>query len=90
VAAFRAGRVIEPSRPLGGLGNTVIIDHGGGLTSYYAHLSSKLAVVGQTVNAGDVIGIEGSTGNSTGPHVHFEVHTGNTPVNPRNYLRGNP
>lgn len=57
----------------GGYGNLVILDHEAGYQTYYAHLSERHVTVGQRVSAGQTIGLEGSTGNSTGPHVHFEV-----------------
>jgi murein DD-endopeptidase MepM/ murein hydrolase activator NlpD len=89
VVAFKAGHVFQPQH-MGGFGNVVAIDHGGGLTSYYGHLAAIKVSVGQTITAGQPVGTEGSTGASTGPHVHFEVRLNNTPVNPRNYLTGNP
>ncbi len=67
-------------------GNYTVIDHGGGLTTGYAHQSQRLVSVGDTVEAGEVIGLVGSTGNSTGAHLHLEVRLNGTLQNPRNYL----
>jgi len=69
-----------------GYGSTVIIDHGGRLATLYAHQSSIAVAEGQAVRRGQVIGAVGSTGNSTGPHLHFEVRAAGTPVDPMNYL----
>ncbi|WP_414733438.1 phage tail tape measure protein [Acetobacterium carbinolicum] len=66
----------------GGYGNLVKIDHGDGLITTYAHLSSILASVGDLVDAGDIIGLVGSTGNSTGPHLHFEILQDGVPIDP--------
>jgi murein DD-endopeptidase MepM/ murein hydrolase activator NlpD len=74
----------------GGYGNFVLIDHGGGLVTGYAHQSQIAVTQGQTVGQGQVIGYEGSTGDSTGPHVHFEVRVNGSPQNPRHYESGNP
>ena len=71
---------------MGTYGNLVIISHGNGIETYYAHCSKLLVKVGQHVSAGDTIALVGSTGNSTGPHLHFEVRINNQPVNPQNYL----
>jgi murein DD-endopeptidase MepM/ murein hydrolase activator NlpD len=66
----------------GGYGNTVVIDHGNGIRTRYAHLSSVQVEVGARVNAGTVVGRVGSSGRSTGPHLHFEVLQDGQPVNP--------
>ena len=72
--------------PREGYGNVVIIDHGFGITTWYAHLSSYNTQVGMPVRRGDVIAYEGETGRATGPHLHFEVRIHNAPVNPWRYL----
>lgn len=88
VLAADAGRVTVAGWPdNGGYGNRVVIDHGNGYTTLYGHLSKVNVVVGQTVNRGDVIGLEGSTGRSTGPHLHFEVRRGGVLVNPLEFLK---
>jgi len=69
-----------------GYGNTVEIDHGNGLMTRYAHMSGFRARVGQSVEAGQVIGLIGNTGRSTGPHLHFEVRINDRAVNPRPFL----
>ncbi len=71
---------------MGGYGNAVIIDHGGGVSTLYGHNSELLVGEGQRVNKGQVIARAGSTGYSTGPHVHFEVRLNGSPTNPLDYL----
>ncbi|WAC42715.1 M23 family metallopeptidase [Pedobacter sp. SL55] len=70
----------------GGYGNVVIIEHGNGFETYYGHLSKISVKQGQKVAAGDIIGRIGSTGRSTGPHLHYEVHRNGKIVNPKSYL----
>ncbi|MEN8444399.1 MAG: M23 family metallopeptidase, partial [Cyanobacteria bacterium J06555_13] len=70
----------------GGYGNTVILDHGDGMTTLYAHASRLDVAEGGTVRKGDIIAAIGSTGLSTGPHLHFEVRRSGEPVNPMDYL----
>ena len=67
-------------------GNYVLIDHGGGISTLYAHMSDRLVSAGDTVSAGQIIGHVGLTGNTFGYHLHFEVRENGTVVNPRNYL----
>ena len=71
-----------------GYGNVIEISHGNGLVTRYAHMSAFLSAPGQQVAAGDVIGAIGSTGRSTGPHLHFEVRLNDRAVNPRPFLMG--
>jgi len=71
----------------GGYGREVVIDHGHGITTRYAHLASFAVAPGQFVHRGDTIGYVGLSGRSTGPHLHYEVRINDTPVNPRKYLR---
>ncbi|MEM9710907.1 MAG: peptidoglycan DD-metalloendopeptidase family protein [Actinomycetota bacterium] len=85
IAAADGGVVIH-SGGLGGYGQTVIIDHGGGIVTLYAHMSERIAGNGQSVSSGALIGRIGSTGNSTGPHLHFEVRVNGAAQNPLNYL----
>jgi len=79
------GKVISAGRN-GGYGNAIDIDHGFGIATRYAHLSQILVHDGQEVKKGDIIGIQGSTGRSTGPHLHYEVRYHDQPMNPKNFL----
>ena len=69
-----------------GYGNYVVIAHAGGFDTLYGHLSTALVSVGQVVTQGTPVGLEGSTGNSTGPHLHFELRVNQRPVDPTPYL----
>lgn len=71
---------------LGGYGLCVIVDHGGGYTTLFGHLSAAHAALGALVHSGQVLGRVGSTGQSTGPHLHYEVRRDAVPVDPRRYL----
>lgn len=85
IHAAASGRVIVAAYS-GGYGNLIVIDHGNGLATAYAHQSSMAAGVGEQVAQGQVIGYVGSTGFSTGPHLHFEVRVNGSPVDPMGYL----
>ena len=79
--------VVQIASAFGGYGNTVVVDHGGDLLTLYAHMSVILVEPGEEIELGDVIGLVGSTGLSTGPHLHFEVwEDGDRAVDPRPYL----
>lgn len=92
--ATKAGKVILAKTVVygsyggSGYGNYVVVDHGGGYTTLYAHLTSVSVSVGQMVGQGDTVGITGSTGNSTGPHLHYEVMINGVNQNPLDYLPG--
>lgn len=89
IYAAADGRVSFVGR-IRGYGNVVEISHGNGLLTRYAHMLQAKARVGQKVEAGEVIGLIGSTGRSTGPHLHFEVRINNRAVNPRPFLETAP
>ncbi len=82
ILAAANGVVTTAAYDAGGYGNYIIIDHGNGNMTLYAHMSQMSAGVGQTVTQGQTIGLVGSTGMSTGPHLHFEVYVGGTRVAP--------
>ncbi len=81
------GKVIKASRGQG-FGNMVIIDHGFGYKTKYAHMSKYNTRKGRNVKRGDIIGYVGNTGLSSGPHLHYEVHKNDTPINPVNFYHG--
>lgn len=85
VVAARSGTVTHAGR-MGGYGNLILINHGGGLSTAYAHLSSFAVSAGQSVGGGQRIGGMGCSGSCTGTHVHFEVRVNGAARNPRNYL----
>lgn len=88
IVAADAGTVTAAGWPdSSGYGNRVIVDHGNGYTTLYAHLSRVYVVPGQRVNRGDLLGQMGSTGRSTGTHLHFEIRTDSSTVNPLNILK---
>lgn len=70
----------------GSYGKLVVVDHGNGIETYYAHLSQVLVVPGEEVDRGQVVALSGRTGRATGPHMHYEVRLHGTPVNPYKYL----
>ena len=91
VTVFTAGKVIKVGDVMAGCGShCVIIDHGFGITSIYAHMSAHKVAVGQSVKPGDVIGLEGEEGWAHGAHLHFEIQVMGIPVNPRTFMIGNP
>jgi murein DD-endopeptidase MepM/ murein hydrolase activator NlpD len=85
IYAAAAGTVIYAGWE-SGYGNLTVIDHGNGLATAYGHQSRLAVSSGQTVSRGQLIGNVGSTGHSTGPHLHFEVRVNGVPTNPLDYL----
>jgi murein DD-endopeptidase MepM/ murein hydrolase activator NlpD len=81
-----AGGTVSIATYSSSYGNYVMISHGGGNATLYAHMSSMVVSAGDTVKQGDVIGYVGSTGWSTGPHCHFEIRINNALVNPMDYF----
>ncbi|MEG2740234.1 peptidoglycan DD-metalloendopeptidase family protein [Clostridium sp.] len=86
VMAALDGKVKNVFYERDGYGNVVILEHEGGIETRYAHMSKTEARVGETVKKGDIVGRIGSTGRSTGPHLHFEVRVDGNPVNPEKYI----
>lgn len=86
VIAALDGKVIMAGYNNGGYGNLIVIEHGNNIETYYAHLSEIYVSTGDNVEKGDVIGAIGSTGYSTGPHLHFELRVDGSRVNPMNYI----
>jgi murein DD-endopeptidase MepM/ murein hydrolase activator NlpD len=81
-----ADGVVLSAHWAGGYGKLIVVDHGNGIQTYYAHLSRLSVMAGEEVRAGQLIGYSGSTGRSTGPHMHYEVRLAGTPVNPYKFL----
>ncbi|HYH75456.1 MAG TPA: M23 family metallopeptidase [Candidatus Saccharimonadales bacterium] len=90
IKPFRPGRVIDVVWTNKGLGNHVVVDHGSGITSVYAHLHTIAAHIGQEVSLDTVLGTEGTTGVSTGVHLHFEIRVNGQATDPRQFIDGNP
>lgn len=86
VIAAEKGTVIFAGWTNSGHGNLVVIQHNSGFETYYAHLSVILVKEGQSVSQGETIGLVGSTGNSTGSHLHFEIHQNSSPQNPLRFF----
>jgi len=89
IGAAKAGRVISAGWQ-GGYGRLLLIDHGDGVVTAYAHLSSFAVGSGQSVQRGQTVGRIGMSGNTTGPHLHLEFRVNGRAVNPRQYLSGSP
>lgn len=81
------GIVVEASPTSGGYGRLVVVDHGGGFETFYAHLSRIFVQVGQELRRGETVGAVGSTGRVTAPHLHYEVHVSGNPMNPVNFMK---
>jgi murein DD-endopeptidase MepM/ murein hydrolase activator NlpD len=86
IGSVRAGTVLRVPRSETGYGNQVVVDHGEGMVSRYAHCQDIFVKVGDPVNAGQLLGTVGSSGDSTGPHLHLEVRIDGNPVDPVPYM----
>jgi len=91
ITVFMEGKVSKAGNVMAGCGShCVVVDHGFGITSTYAHMSAHSVQVGQTVKPGDVIGLQGAEGWAHGAHLHFSIEIAHIPVNPRVFMIGNP
>lgn len=81
-----ADGVVTHAEWAGGYGRLVIVDHGAGVQTYYAHLSRLDVIAGQAIRRGEIVGRLGGSGRVTAPHLHYEIRTGGSPINPYNYL----
>jgi len=88
VKATADGIVVQAEGTSGGYGRLVVINHGGGYETWYAHLLRITVQVGQEVRRGETVGELGNSGRVTAPHLHYEVHVGGTPMNPYSYMKG--
>lgn len=89
ITVFMPGKVIYEGEIFWGFGKHIIVDHGDNITSLYGHLDKISVVKDQEVEPGDIIGLEGSTGWSTGAHLHFQINIFGIPVNPRTFFSTN-
>lgn len=87
IRSIAPGRVVFADR-YGGYGKLIVIQHAGGITSHYGHCHSIAVKTGSAIKAGAIIGTVGSTGRSTGPHLHFEIRRDGTPISPEKLLPG--
>jgi murein DD-endopeptidase MepM/ murein hydrolase activator NlpD len=90
IVAAPANGIVSKSGWEGGYGNMIEIDHGNGLTTRYGHLSKIGVQIGDTIQRGQLIGLIGSTGRSTGPHLHYELRLNDKAINPRRFLPPEP
>jgi murein DD-endopeptidase MepM/ murein hydrolase activator NlpD len=88
IRAAADGTVMIAAFSGGGFGRLVVVDHGGGVQTFYAHLSRIDVIAGQEIRRGEIVGALGNSGRTTAPHLHYEVRIGGTPVNPYRFLAG--